>query len=72
MFLEKSLFLVFLNNFVDKTPSTEWKFIRVQIQGLIMLNFWWNAKIIRNVTQLCNVYSTGNNGSMDNLLGSQD
>ena len=40
---KNSSFLILLNMFVEKIPSTSIKFIRFHIQRFIMLDFWWNA-----------------------------
>ena len=58
MFLGNSQFLMLLNTFVDKISSTDMKFIRFQLQSMIMLGF---GKCINchNVSQRCNVYALG-------------
>ena len=47
--IRNSFFLILLNMFVDKIPSTGIKLIRFHLQGLIILDFRWNAWIIRTL-----------------------
>ena len=59
MFSQKALFLMLLNMFFDKIPSTGINLVRFYFQGLITIDFLVKCINYQNVTRLCNVYALG-------------